>query len=272
MAPNYWDPLAFAHEQPSEQCTARAKRDLAEFNAQPPPGIFVAAEENDITKVHAIIVGPVGMPYEGGFFQFLLKFPFDYPMSPPRLRHVTTDAGRVLFNQHFYRSGEVCLSILGTTTGPAWSPAQTLSSVLVSVQSMMVEKPYFEGFKVEDPPGASARYNEFIRHETMRVTVCDQVEASLKETIECPPSLRSRILKSFLESYGNYEDAITAKLHLTGRQMKDPYTKNVSTYQYETLLTRLKSLKEEVEKKNEEAKKAAAEAAAQEKNQVEVAK
>lgn len=272
MAPNYWDPLAFAHEQPSEQCTVRAKRDLAEFNAQPPPGIFVAAEENDVTKVHAIIVGPVGTPYEGGFFQFLLRFPTDYPMSPPRLRHVTTDAGRVLFNQHFYRSGEVCLSILGTTTGPAWSPVQTLSSVLVSVQSMMVEKPYFEGFSVEDPPGASARYNEFIRHETMRVTVCDQVEASLKETIECPPSLRSRILKSFLESYGKYEDAATAKLHLTGRQMKDPYTKNVSTYQYETLLTRLKSLKEEVEKKNEEAKKAAAEAAAQEENQVEVAK
>ncbi|KAL1416161.1 hypothetical protein MTO96_006427 [Rhipicephalus appendiculatus] len=249
---NYWDPLAYAHEQPSQQCTVRAKRDLAEFNAHPPPGIFVAAEENDVTKVHAITVGPVGTPYEGGFFQFLLKFPTDYPMSPPRLRHVTTDAGRVLFNQHFYRSGEVCLSILGTTSGPAWSPAQTLSSVL--------------------SPGESDRYNEFIRHETVRVTVCDQVEASLKETIECPPSLSSNILKSFLESYGKYEDAVTAKLHLTGRQMKDPYTKTVSKYEYETLLTRLKSLKEQVEKKNEEAAKAAAEAAAQEENQVQLAK
>lgn len=258
MAPNNWDPLIFAHEQPSEQCTVRVKRDLAEFNANPPPGIFVAAEENNISKVHAIIVGPVGTPYEGGFFQFFLKFPTDYPMSPPRVRHITTDAGRVLFNQHFYRSGEVCLSILGTTTGPTWSPVQTLSTLLVSVQSMMNEKPYFEGFRTEETPGASDQYNELIRHETMRVTVCDQVEACLKETIECPSSLSSQILKLFLESYDKYEDAVSTKLHLTDRQMKDPYTRVVSKYQYETLLTRLKSLREQVDKKNEEAAKAAA--------------
>ncbi|KAL3218873.1 hypothetical protein MRX96_050601 [Rhipicephalus microplus] len=71
MAPNNWDPLIFAHEQPSEQCTVRVKRDLAEFNANPPPGIFVAAEENNISKVHAIIVGPVGTPYEGGLLPVL---------------------------------------------------------------------------------------------------------------------------------------------------------------------------------------------------------
>ncbi|KAH8038541.1 hypothetical protein HPB51_001805 [Rhipicephalus microplus] len=218
MAPNNWDPLIFAHEQPSEQCTVRVKRDLAEFNANPPPGIFVAAEENNISKVHAIIAGPVGTPYEGGFFQFFLKFPTDYPMSPPRVRHITTDAGRVLFNQHFYRS--------------------------------------------EETPGASDQYNDLIRHETMRVAVCDQVEACLKETIKCPPSLSSQILKLFLESYDKYEYAVSTKLHLTDRQMKDPYTRVVSKYQYETLLSRLKSLREQVDKKNEEAAKAAAEAAA----------
>lgn len=31
---------------------------------------------------------------------------------------------------------------LRTWSGPSWSPAQTLSSVLISIQSLLTEKPY----------------------------------------------------------------------------------------------------------------------------------
>ena len=33
-------------------------------------------------------------------------------------------------------------SVVSTWSGPAWSPAQSLSSVLISIQSLLNEKPY----------------------------------------------------------------------------------------------------------------------------------
>mmetsp|Transcript_10330 Transcript_10330/g.30927 ORF Transcript_10330/g.30927 Transcript_10330/m.30927 type:complete len:103 (-) Transcript_10330:836-1144(-) len=48
--------------------------------------------------------------------------PDDYPQSPPRVRNMTTGAGRVRFNPNLYANGKVCLSILGTWKGPGWMP------------------------------------------------------------------------------------------------------------------------------------------------------
>lgn len=36
----------------------------------------------------------------------------------------------------------IAVSIHSTWTGPAWSPAQSISSVLISIQSLMTENPY----------------------------------------------------------------------------------------------------------------------------------
>lgn len=73
---------------------------------------------------------------------------------------MTTGNNTVRFNPNLYRNGKVCLSILGyvfsierdhssilqsifsTWSGPSWSPAQCISSLLISIQSLMSEKPY----------------------------------------------------------------------------------------------------------------------------------
>lgn len=34
------------------------------------------------------------------------------------------------------------MCVFRTWTGPAWSPAQSISSVLISIQSLMTENPY----------------------------------------------------------------------------------------------------------------------------------
>ncbi|KAL1417511.1 hypothetical protein MTO96_000608 [Rhipicephalus appendiculatus] len=227
----------------TSSCLLRIKKDIADFNAKPPAGLFIAPEEGDITKIHALVVGPSGTPYEGGFFQFYMKFPSAYPISPPRVRIMTTDAGRVRFNPNLYACGKVCLSILGTWAGPPWSPAQGLESVLISVQSLMNEKPYHNepAFEYQERvPGEADRYSECIRHETIRVAVCDQVEAALKESPDCPAVFREQILKSFSESFDKYEEVVKGKLHLTGTTATTFSFANM-TYQYETLLTRMRS-------------------------------
>ena len=49
----------------------------------------------------------------GGLFSFAIRFPPEYPNSPPLVRHLTTDGGKVRFNPNWYKDGKVCVSILG---------------------------------------------------------------------------------------------------------------------------------------------------------------
>ncbi|XP_070545954.1 ubiquitin-conjugating enzyme E2 Z-like isoform X1 [Ptychodera flava] len=149
--------------------------DIMSIYNEPPPGMCVVPDKDDITKVHALITGPFDTPYECGFSHFLIRFPPDYPIRPPRVKLINTGDGKVRFNPNLYRNGKVCPSILGTWSGPAWSPAQSLSSVLISIQSLMNEKPYHNepGFEQERQSGDDQRYNDCIGYnvsDTMTVS------------------------------------------------------------------------------------------------------
>ncbi|XP_072105039.1 ubiquitin-conjugating enzyme E2 Z isoform X2 [Mobula birostris] len=146
---------------------------------------------------------------------------------------MTTGSNTVRFNPNFYRNGKVCLSILGTWTGPAWSPAQSISSVLISIQSLMTENPYHNepGFEQERHPGDSKNYNECIRHESLRVAVCDMLDGKCP----CPEALRSVMEKSFMEFYDFYELSCKDRLHLQGQTMQSHTTRFRNSYYPSTI-------------------------------------
>ncbi|XP_077068196.1 ubiquitin-conjugating enzyme E2 Z [Siphateles boraxobius] len=245
-----WDPTLstdWDNEKASQQCILRIKRDIMSIYKEPPPGMFVVPDPHDMTKIHALITGPFDTPYEGGFFLFLFRCPPDYPIHPPRVKLITTGHNTVRFNPNFYRNGKVCLSILGTWTGPAWSPAQSISSVLISIQSLMTENPYHNepGFEQERHPGDSKNYNECIRHETMRVAVCDMLESK----VPCPEALWSVMEKSFLEYYDFYEGVCKERLHLQGQNMQDPFGEKRGRFDYQGLLTRLRAIQRRLREK-----------------------
>lgn len=246
-----WDPTLstdWDNEKASQQCILRIKRDIMSIYKEPPPGMFVVPDPQDMTKIHALITGPFDTPYEGGFFLFLFRCPPDYPIHPPRVKLITTGHNTVRFNPNFYRNGKVCLSILGTWTGPAWSPAQSISSVLISIQSLMTENPYHNepGFEQERHPGDSKNYNECIRHETMRVAVCDMLEGK----VSCPEALWSVMEKSFLEYYDFYEGVCKDRLHLQGQNMQDPFGEKRGRFDYQGLLTRLSATHSRIREKS----------------------
>jgi len=55
--------------------------------SNPPDGITAGpTSENDFFNWEAMIIGPESTPYEGGLFQATLKFPKDYPLSPPTMQ------------------------------------------------------------------------------------------------------------------------------------------------------------------------------------------
>ena len=145
-----WDPTTPQPGAPAKPALHRARIDYRRLCEEPLEGIVAVPDAKDAMKFHVLVSGPAGTPYEGGSFYFLLRLPHDYPHSPPRAKILTTGGGGVRFNPNLYANGKVCLSILGTWQGPGWSPAQNLSSVLLSIQSLMSERPYTNepGFEV----------------------------------------------------------------------------------------------------------------------------
>jgi len=245
---NPWDPFHCADwdtQEPSATCLARIKRDIWSVFKDPPPGMFIAPDSENITKIHALIVGPFDTPYEGGFFYFLIRCPPDYPIRAPRCRLMTTGNNTVRFNPNLYRNGKVCLSILGTWSGPSWSPAQCISSLLISIQSLMSEKPYHNepGFEHERTTGDSKTYNEIIKHETIRVAVCEMLENEKS----CPTQLREVMIKQFSDFYDYYVEICTENLNKDGQQMTDPFGDRRGSFEYGNLIQRLKKLKNRFE-------------------------
>jgi len=224
----------------SLECLSRVRRDMLAIYNDPPPGILVYQDDQDMTAIHALITGSFDTPYEGGFFYFVVKCPPDYPIKPPKVKFMTTGGGTVRFNPNLYKCGKVCISILGTWSGPAWSPALTIASVLISIQSLLTEKPYHNepGFEKERKLGDSRRYNEIIQHETIRVGVIGMLNNHYNLAI--PKPLVDAMNQTFLQFYDYYVNTCNRKLHLSGHPMHDPFGEQRGTFIYVELIEQLR--------------------------------
>jgi baculoviral IAP repeat-containing protein 6 len=116
-------------------------------------------------------------------FEFDIFLPLDYPNSPPKVTLMTTGQGKVRFNPNLYANGKVCLSLLGTWSGPGWDPStSSLLQVLVSIQSLIfVSDPYFNepGYQMmigtDIGTEGSNCYNATIREATLNEAIFRQM-------------------------------------------------------------------------------------------------
>jgi ubiquitin-protein ligase len=99
--------------------------------------IWVKYDETNLEIMYAMIKGSDDTPYKGGFYFFEILFPKTYPLKNPSVNFCTLDP-RVRFNPNLYRKGKVCLSLLGTWSGPGWTACNNVASVLLSIQSMVL--------------------------------------------------------------------------------------------------------------------------------------
>jgi ubiquitin-protein ligase len=142
-----------------------------------PDNIFAFPDPTDITKVRAVIFGPDDTPYEGGIYLLSLNFSDRYPFVPPTVKFETID-GSVRFNPNLYQEGKVCLSILGTWQGPPWQPSQTLTSILLSIQSLLSENPLVNepGRETLKPTDDKCiKYNLYLKYHTIRLAIMQVV-------------------------------------------------------------------------------------------------
>ena len=170
----------------SNGAVKRMHSDIREFlksSSLKEQGIFCTFDEDDVFRVRAMLVGPEDTPYEYGFYFFDMHFPQDYPFKPP---HVTyeTRMGRVRFHPNLYANSKVCLSILGTWSGPSWTSAQTLSSVLLTILSLLTKDPLTNEPGFETPKPHSKKDHE--NYESM--VAFENYRTALFRMIEQPPN------------------------------------------------------------------------------------
>jgi len=106
----------------------RIKRELDSLTADPPCNCSAGPVDDDIYVWDATLMGPTGSVYEGGVFKLNITFPPNYPFKPPRVKFITS-----IYHPNINSSGGICLDILKEN----WSPALTISKVLLSICSLL---------------------------------------------------------------------------------------------------------------------------------------
>uniref|UniRef100_A0A3Q1CE62 UBC core domain-containing protein n=1 Tax=Amphiprion ocellaris TaxID=80972 RepID=A0A3Q1CE62_AMPOC len=137
----------------------RIQKELAEITLDPPPNCSAGPKGDNIYEWRSTILGPPGSVYEGGVFFLDIAFTPDYPFKPPkallstggsshqcRLRKIHSNQQlrlhtlQVTFRTRIYHcninsQGVICLDILKDN----WSPALTISKVLLSICSLLTD-------------------------------------------------------------------------------------------------------------------------------------
>ena len=106
----------------------RIQKELKDITENPPYHCSAGILDENIYNWSASIIGPENSPYKGGIFKLLINFPEDYPFHPPKIRFVTK-----IYHCNINNSGGICLDILKDQ----WSPALTISKVLLSICSLL---------------------------------------------------------------------------------------------------------------------------------------
>lgn len=75
-------------------------------------------------------MGPDDSPYSGGVYFLNIHFPTDYPFKPPKVNFTTR-----IYHPNINSNGSICLDILKDQ----WSPALTISKVLLSISSLLTD-------------------------------------------------------------------------------------------------------------------------------------
>jgi ubiquitin-conjugating enzyme E2 A len=107
---------------------SRLQRDLVEV--QRDDSVVAGPKGDDLFDWEAFVEGPSATAWEGALLRLELKFPQDYPHSPPAVRFMSR-----VYHPNVYGDGRLCLDLLKTQ----WSPSTDVRGLLVSIQSLLVD-------------------------------------------------------------------------------------------------------------------------------------
>ncbi|RIB21762.1 ubiquitin-conjugating enzyme E2-16 kDa [Gigaspora rosea] len=108
----------------------RINKELNDIGRNPPPFCSAGPVGEDLFHWQATIIGPAETPYKDGVFFLAIHFPTDYPFKPPKVNFTTC-----IYHPNIDFHGSICLDLLRDQ----WSPALTISKVLLAICSYFTE-------------------------------------------------------------------------------------------------------------------------------------
>jgi len=141
-------------------------------------GIYYIHSTDNMYRGYALIFGPDDTIYKYGSYLFKFKFSNNYPYEPPKLTYCTND-GKTRFNPNLYRSGKVCISILNTWKGEQWTSCQTIRSVLLTLITLLHNKPLLNEPGLTEKHRAFIPYNKIIRYKNFEIAINNSLNKHL---------------------------------------------------------------------------------------------
>lgn len=184
-------------------------------------GIYWYVNDENIQKIWVVITGQEGTPYEDVPFFFEFTYTENFPLMPPTGKFCTSD-GKTRFNPNLYVDGKICLSILGTWSGPSWTPVMTTKTILMSIIALVMtnepvkNEPGWEKASKEDVDS----YNLVVEYRSLQVGIIDQIN-------NCPElfkPLLPQILARFRRDFQKIMDRVNRNIALhDGKEVRPRY-------------------------------------------------
>ncbi|CAH1795575.1 unnamed protein product, partial [Owenia fusiformis] len=116
-------------ENLSPQMIRQVAKELTELQSDPPEGIKVYPNEEDITDIQATIEGPAGTPYAGGMFKMKLVLSKNFPHEAPKGFFLTQ-----IFHPNVAKNGEICVNTLKKD----WKASLGIKHVLLTIKCLLI--------------------------------------------------------------------------------------------------------------------------------------
>lgn len=161
------------------------------------PSFHIELENNNIFLWNVgVMVLNVDSIYHGGYFKAQMRFPLDFPYSPPTFRFTPP-----IYHPNVYKDGKLCISILHQGGDPTtdeldretWLPVQSAETVLISIISLL------EDPNVNSPANVDAAVDWRKDRESYNAKVKTEVERSKKDIPE------DFVMPSAKSAYASYQ-------------------------------------------------------------------
>jgi ubiquitin-protein ligase len=163
----------------------RIMKDLEEFMKDPIDGVAIYHTEDNIKQIFVVISGPKDSVYQDGLYFFEFNFPDDYPHNPPKGKFLNWQNGIIRIHPNMYVDGKLCLSILGNWTGPSWTSVMSLSTIILSLQSILDDNPLKNepGYEKNSGSHDHTKYHRIIQYVNYRDFVGKSIESTFNEDL-----------------------------------------------------------------------------------------
>ena len=218
--------------------------DISDLQKDPIEGAHYYPCEDNIMKGEALVFGPKNTPYENGNYIFTFEFSQEYPYKPPIVLFHSND-GITRFNPNFYKNGKVCLSLLNTWKGEAWSACQSIRSVLITLQMTMNENPLLNepGVELEKHYSCIRKYNQIVDYKNIEINILRYIYDT--STI---PSTNKQLHNDLIEHFHKNKLDILSNLQQKLKSPQNEQVVSLNIYSQMSVLLDYESLINKIEK------------------------